>query len=190
MTIPYTEVFLALLLAYMVYSVWAGIDGRYPIAAALVLLVVTAVVDALGMVASANTLAEYVFFLLAAGVVLLLIEHVREGRRTDASARTPTAVAAEPVPSDAADEAEAPSQEPLDRLEKQPVALVDAPREEEYNEEPQSDRDSEDGQHEKREDWMEERERGPDGDRRHEQGQYKVAAERVDPVPVGDLAER
>ena len=46
-TLPYAEVFLALLLAYMVYSVWARIDGRLPIAAALGLLVVTAVVDGL-----------------------------------------------------------------------------------------------------------------------------------------------
>lgn len=78
MDVPYTEIFLGLLLAYMVYSVWARLDGRYPIAAALVLLVVTAVVDAAGDATTANSLAEYVFFLLAAGVVLLLVEHVRE----------------------------------------------------------------------------------------------------------------
>lgn len=88
MSFPYTEVFLALLVAYMAYSVWSGLDGRYPIAAALLLLVVTAVVDALGNTGAANTLAEFVFFLLGAGVVLLLIEHVREGRAVSASPPT------------------------------------------------------------------------------------------------------
>jgi len=78
MDVPYTEIFLGLLVAYMVYSVWARLDGRIPIGAALVLLVVTAIVDAAGDVDAANSLAEFVFFLLAAGVVLLLVEHLRE----------------------------------------------------------------------------------------------------------------
>jgi hypothetical protein len=77
MDVPYTEIFVGLLLVYLAYSVWARLDGRYPIGAALALLVVTAVVDAAGNVSAANALAEYVFFLLAGGVVLLLIEHVR-----------------------------------------------------------------------------------------------------------------
>jgi len=81
MSIPYPLLFLALLLLYMVYSEWAGLDSRYPVAAALGLLVVTAVVDALGNVPAANTLAEYVFLLLAGGVVLLLVDHLRAGRK-------------------------------------------------------------------------------------------------------------
>lgn len=81
MDVPYTTVFLGLLIAYLAYSVWARLDGRYPIAAALALLVATAVVDAAGDTNAANSLAEFVFFLLAGGVVLLLIEHVR-GRST------------------------------------------------------------------------------------------------------------
>lgn len=80
MTFPYTDLFLALLGAYMVYSQWARLDSRYPIAGALVLLVVAAVVDAAGATDAANTIAVYVFFLLAGGVVLLLIDHVRDGR--------------------------------------------------------------------------------------------------------------
>ncbi len=95
MGFPYVEVFLGLLLGYMVYSVWADLDARFPIGAALVLLVATAVVDALGATDSANTLAEFVFFLLGAGVVLLLIEHVREGRRAE-STGTASAVAESP----------------------------------------------------------------------------------------------
>ncbi len=127
-TFPYVEVFLALLFAYMVYSVWAGLDGRYPIAAALVLLVVTAVTDALGATAAANTLAEYVFFLLGAGVVLLLVEHVREGRSAARGAPAPEALAAttEAVATDAPHEAERPAEQPLDRLEEQSVSVVDA----------------------------------------------------------------
>ncbi len=69
--------FLLLLGIYMVYSQWAGLDSRYPIAAALVLLVVAAVLDAGGETGPANTVATYLFFLLAAGVVLLLVDHVR-----------------------------------------------------------------------------------------------------------------
>ena len=82
MTLPYEELFLGLLGAYMVWSAWARIDSRYLIAGALVLLVAAAVVDAGGATAVANTLAVYVFFLLAGGVILLLVDHVREERRT------------------------------------------------------------------------------------------------------------
>jgi len=78
MDVPYTAIFLGLLVAYLAYSVWARLDGRYPIAAALALLVATAVVDAAGDTNAANSLAEFVFFLLAGGVVLLLIEHIRD----------------------------------------------------------------------------------------------------------------
>ncbi len=81
MTLPYTDLFLGLLAAYMVYSAWARLDSRYLIAGALVLLVAAAVVDAAGATAVANTLAVYVFLLLAGGVVLLLVDHVREERR-------------------------------------------------------------------------------------------------------------
>ena len=69
--------FLVLLVAYMLYSQWAGLDPRYLIAAALALLVVAAVLDAGGETAPADTVATYLFFLLAAGIVLLLVDHVR-----------------------------------------------------------------------------------------------------------------
>ena len=78
MTFPYTAGFLILLVAYLAYSEWAGLDSRYLIAGALALLVATALVDAAGSTDLANTLAEFVFFLLAGGVVLLLVDHVRE----------------------------------------------------------------------------------------------------------------
>lgn len=134
---PYTEVFLGLLLAYMVYSVWARMDARYPIAAALALLVVTAVVDALGDYASANTLAEFVFFLLGAGVVLLLIEHVRENPRRSTtsvegggSGSAPDAAPPDPPHSDERDAAES-----FDRVEQEPNLLVHALRDEHEEEE-------------------------------------------------------
>jgi len=90
-TFPYLLVFLALLAAYLAYSEWTGLDARLPIAGALALLLVTAVVDAAGDLATANTFAQYVFFLLAGGVVLLLVDHVRDARR---AARTAPAVTA------------------------------------------------------------------------------------------------
>lgn len=104
MNFPYAEAFLALFLAYMVYSAWAGIDPRYPIGAALALLVATAIVDALGDVATANTLAEYVFFLLGGGVILLLIDHVRESRAGRSAPDSAQTTASQRVTSDSPEE--------------------------------------------------------------------------------------
>jgi hypothetical protein len=89
-TFPYTDLFLGLLGAYMIYSAWVRLDSRYLIAGALVVLVAAAVVDAAGATASANTLAIYVFFLLAGGVVLLLVDHVREERPTPVTEAPPS----------------------------------------------------------------------------------------------------
>lgn len=124
MSFPYVTAFLALLVAYMVFSVWAGLDARYPIAGALVLLVATAVTDALGDSTTANTLAEYVFFLLGAGIVLLLIDHVRAGRAARRS-RDPSA-AAHGVAAEPSEPGEGPAHDPLDRLEEEPIPVVDA----------------------------------------------------------------
>lgn len=90
MTLPYPDIFIGLLGAYMIYSAWARLDSRYLIGAALVLLVAAAVVDAGGATGAANTLAVYVFFLLAGGVVLLLIDHVREQRPAPARESPPS----------------------------------------------------------------------------------------------------
>jgi hypothetical protein len=115
---PLLEIFLGLLAVYMVYSEWTGLDSRYPIVAALILLVVTAVVDAAGNLSAANTLAEFVFFLLAAGVILLLIDHVREARHSPRSSEPnrPSVPADSPSP-DPADQPEGAADHPLDRLE-------------------------------------------------------------------------
>jgi hypothetical protein len=127
-TFPYTDLFLGLLGAYMVYSQWARLDSRYPIVGALVLLVAAAVVDAAGATAAANTIAVYVFFLLAGGVVLLLVDHVREGRTTAATpapSKTGGDRAQDPS-SDATNDGQRPPQESLDGLQQQPVPAVDA----------------------------------------------------------------
>ncbi len=88
-TVPYPDLFIGLLGAYMLYSAWARLDSRFLIGAALILLVVAAVIDAGGATGTANALAVYVFFLLAGGVVLLLVDHVREERPAP-STETPT----------------------------------------------------------------------------------------------------
>jgi len=115
MNIPYTPIFVGLLVAYLAYSVWARLDGRYPIGAALALLVITAIVDAAGDVNAANTLAEFVFFLLAGGVVLLLIEHVR-GRPESVDEAVSGNVGAQSPPAQPTEERKGPPKEALDRL--------------------------------------------------------------------------
>jgi peptidoglycan/LPS O-acetylase OafA/YrhL len=85
-----TVPFLLTLLAYMAYSLWTKTDPRYLVGAALLLLVVTAMVDAAGDTGTANTLATFVFYLLGGGVVLLLLEHVREERASARSKNDPT----------------------------------------------------------------------------------------------------
>lgn len=115
MSLPYPLLFLGLLLVYMVYSERAGLDSRYLVAAALGLLVVTAVVDAVGDVAAANALAEYVFLLLAGGVVLLLIDHLRTARQPSPGAPPPSAAAG--PSSETAHERNGPADQMLDRTE-------------------------------------------------------------------------
>jgi hypothetical protein len=116
--LPLVEIFLGLLLLYMVYSQWRGLDSRYPIVAALILLVVTALVDAGGDLNAANTLAEFVFFLLAAGVILLLVDHVREARHGPGSPRRDDrSIRADPPATDPMEQTERPTDHSLDRFE-------------------------------------------------------------------------
>ncbi len=140
---PYVPAFLALLLAYMVYSQWARLDSRYPIAAALLLLVGTAIVDASGAVGAADTLAEFVFFLLAAGVVLLLLDHAR-GARAAAVGSAPGAGHAETP--DPPEQRQGPAEEPLDGVEQQPVPLVHAAGEQDDEQEQSGDREPDHGE--------------------------------------------
>jgi hypothetical protein len=144
MDVPYTTIFVGLLVVYLVYSVWAQLDGRYPIVAALILLVVTAVVDATGNVDAANSLAEYVFFLLAGGVVLLVVEQVRS-RPTAAATKPSGSVTTEGGASQTTQEREGPTDQPLDGLEKKAVPLIDRARREDQPHEEDGDREPEGG---------------------------------------------
>jgi len=162
MDIPYSTIFVGLLLAYMVYSVWARLDGRFPIVAALVLLVVTAVVDAAGDTNAANSLAEYVFFLLAAGVVLLLVEHVRERGKSPAAADS-GGPSPESVSSQPADEGKRPSEKTFHGLEEKTVPVVDRTGDDHENEEESRDREPEHGQAPEGEGRVEDAEENPHG---------------------------
>ncbi len=128
MAFPFVPVFLGVLLAYMVYSEWVRLDSRYLVAGALVLLVVTAIVDAAGATGAANTLAEFVFFLLAGGVVLLLVDHVRDRpRRGDEPTGSSGPGARHADATDPAQEWEGMADETLDSPEQESVTLVHAP---------------------------------------------------------------
>lgn len=85
---PWDELVLPVIVAYLAYIVWTRQDGRYPIVLALILLVASAVADAAGNLSAANTLAIFVFYLLAGGVIVLLIEHAR-AERTGSVASSP-----------------------------------------------------------------------------------------------------
>ncbi len=80
MAFPYVPTFVALLLAYLVYSAWARLDARIPIVGAIALFAAAAAADGLGNFAVAATLSEFSALLLGAGVVLLLVDRWRERR--------------------------------------------------------------------------------------------------------------
>jgi hypothetical protein len=89
-SVLYPLLFVVLFLGYLVYSSWARLDARYPIVAALALLLVAAVVEAAGEPASANAFAEYVFILLAGGIALLLVDYARNARANGSSGGRPS----------------------------------------------------------------------------------------------------
>jgi hypothetical protein len=128
MAFPYLAVFGVLFLVYMGYSFWARLDPRYPIGAGLVLLVATALTEALGASPAAATLAEYVFVLLTGGVVLMLLDRVRTASGpmpTGDQSREASGVPEEQPPHPT-DEGQGPPEHPLDHLKEQPVPPVDA----------------------------------------------------------------
>ena len=180
MDIPYTTIFVGLLVVYLAYSVWARLDGRYPIGAALALLVVTAVVDAAGDTNAANALAEFVFFLLAGGVVLLLIEHLRERPAPAAAAPSGSAVS-QGVATEAAEEQKGSTEQPLHGLEKQPVPVVDRPRDEDGDHEQERDADPEGRQGPEGNVRVEDPEDQADRNGGGEERGHEVPVERVDP---------
>ena len=135
---PYLAVFLALLAAYMAYSVWASLDVRYPIVVAIVLLVATAAVDWMGDAGSADILAEYAILLLGAGAVLVVIDRVRAPRavpspRPELSGSSSGEAAEPPEPWKGT------TDHTLDRLEEQAVPVVDASRRDDEDDEEHRD---------------------------------------------------
>lgn len=127
MGLPAVPVFLVLLVAYTAYSWWSSLDPRYPLLAAFALLVACAGLAALGEVGVANTVAVFVFLLLGSGVLLMLLDRLRERRRArdPGGDRAPSEMGRQP-----SDEEDPASEHPLDRLQQQPVADVQAPRDE------------------------------------------------------------
>lgn len=81
MDLGFTELLGGLLIAYVAYSLWAGLDPRYPLVAALVTLLGAFGVQAAGNTAIANDLALDTFLLFVAGLALLVLERVRRAGR-------------------------------------------------------------------------------------------------------------
>ena len=127
MTAPYLDLFLGAFIVYLVYSAWTRLDSRFPILAALALIVVAGALDVEGSTARAGTLEEYIVIFLGGGIVLLVVDHVREARQ---GANPPSESAARVSPDqaspDAPNERERSPDQPFDGLEKEPVTVVDA----------------------------------------------------------------
>ncbi len=105
MPLPYLEIFVGLLALYVACSAWLRLDSRYPIAMALLLLVTAAVEAGLGHASLANTTAGYVFLLLAGGIVLLVVDHLRERSAVGGRPRTSAAPSRPPTaPGETSDE--------------------------------------------------------------------------------------
>jgi len=66
---------------YSIGVVCFRLDPRLAIAVALTVFIAATITMVLGMMDLAQELAVYTFYLLVAGVVLLLIHHIREGSK-------------------------------------------------------------------------------------------------------------
>jgi len=97
MTLPFEEIFIAIFAAYLIASGWAHLDSRYPIVLALCVMISDAIVDALGYVSAAATIAEYVVFLLVGGVILLAVDGVRDALRDKPASELPVAAERRPA---------------------------------------------------------------------------------------------
>lgn len=143
MAVSYTELFVGLLAAYALYSVWVRLDPRYPVAGALLLLVAAALSQAADATDAANRLAEFAFLLLAAGVLLLLIDHLR----AEPGVHPPEELlAGREMTGQGAHEGEPAPDEVLERLQEEPVAPVDAPGDDHHEDERSGDAEDQDRQ--------------------------------------------
>lgn len=78
MALPDYVVFIVVLSAYIWWSERAGLDSRYPFFMAIGLLVAGVLTEMSRDYAAALVLSEFVFFLIAGGIVTLIIDHLRE----------------------------------------------------------------------------------------------------------------
>jgi hypothetical protein len=140
---PYLLVFLGLLLAYAVYSLWSHLDPRLPLVAAVVLLVAAGVCDVAGDIGAANELAEFVFVLLASGLLLLLLERARRPASRAAPGSSGAGDAEAPDPPQ---ERERATEQSLDGAEQEPVAFVDTAGQQDDQDEQAGDAETDRGQ--------------------------------------------
>jgi hypothetical protein len=83
-SVPYQLVFLAFLGVYVLYSAGLGLNPRWPVYGALLLLVAAALAHALGASDAADEFALDAVFLLGAGVTLVAFDRWRRGHRSAA----------------------------------------------------------------------------------------------------------
>jgi hypothetical protein len=67
-----------IVLAYTVYAIIKRMDGRIPVGIALGLLVLAAVILAVGNEGLANDVAILCYYMLVSGVVVQFVEYLRE----------------------------------------------------------------------------------------------------------------
>jgi hypothetical protein len=72
---------LAAIAIYIIVMAYLRLEPRVTIVVAFALLIASAITMLLGMDDLSEQLAIYTFYLLVAGVVLLLIHHIREGSK-------------------------------------------------------------------------------------------------------------
>lgn len=141
MTIPYQDVFLVLLVGYCGYSLWAGLSPRYPLFAALLLLLAAAGTNWAGATEASNNLGLDAIFVLAAAVGLTSLEIVRaRGLRPRAAG------VADPPAADTPQPGQPSSQHSLDDLQGEAVATVDASRSEDDHDEHSGDGEPDQGE--------------------------------------------
>ena len=75
----------AVILVYTIATIRFKLDGRAPIAIALSLLVVSAVILAVGNEGLANNAAIVCYYFLVSGVVILFVEYLRGNKGKDSN---------------------------------------------------------------------------------------------------------
>jgi hypothetical protein len=90
--VPFHPIFVGLLAAYLIASMWAGLDSRHSILPALLVMVAAVFLAIAGKGESANTLSGFVFLLRAAGIVLLAVDSLQPVLGTSPTRQVPEIV--------------------------------------------------------------------------------------------------